>query len=62
MITTKENGTVYTSGLTKEVIDFHSQNGLKIADVNRPLTYEEVEEQGKIKQFKKYIDDITPVE
>lgn len=49
MIVTKENGTVYTNGLTTEVIDWHKEVGYTIADVNRPLTM--VEEE---------IEDITP--
>ena len=49
MIATKENGTIYTNGLTQAVIDFHKENNLTIAEVNRPLTYEDGE----------YIDDIT---
>ena len=32
MIVTKENGTVYTSGLTLAVINFHKDNGFTIAD------------------------------
>ena len=50
MIVTKENGTVYTNGLTKAVIDWHIENNMTIADVNRPLTKDEDGE---------YIDDIT---
>lgn len=55
MITTKENGTIYTNGLTQAVIDFHYENNLIIAWVERPLKYEEEDEFG----FKMYIDDIT---
>ena len=50
MIVTKENGTVYTNGLTTEVINWHKKVGYTIADVNRPLTKNEDGE---------YIDDIT---
>ena len=50
MIVTKENGTVYTNGLTIEVINWHKEVGYTIADVNRPLTKDENGE---------YIDDIT---
>ena len=53
MIVTKENGTVYTNGLTLAVISFHKDNGFTIADVNRPL--KKNEEGG-------YIDDITTEE
>jgi hypothetical protein len=53
MITTKENGTVYTNGLTAEVINWHKEVGYTIADVNRPLTKKEDGE---------YIDDITDEE
>ena len=53
MIVTKENGTIYTNGLTQSVIDFHKENGFTIAEVNRPLTKNE---EGD------YIDDITPEE
>ena len=53
MIVTKENGTVYTNGLTLVVINFHKDNGFTIADVNRPLTKNEDGE---------YIDDITAEE
>ena len=53
MIVTKENGTVYTNGLTLAIINFHKDNGFKIADVNRPLTKNEERE---------YIDDITAEE
>ena len=38
MITTKENGTVYTNGLTNEVINWHKEVGCTIVDVKRPLT------------------------
>ena len=50
MIVTKQNGTIYTNGLTKAVIDFHIENDMQIADVNRPLTKDE---DGN------YVDDIT---
>ena len=50
MIVTKENGTVYTNGLTKAVIDWHMDNNMTICEVNRPLTKDE---EGQ------YIDDIT---
>ena len=50
MIVTKENGTIYTNGLTKAVIDWHIDNNMTIADVNRPLNKDEDNE---------YIDDIT---
>ena len=53
MIVTKENGTIYTNGLTQAVIDFHKDNKLTIADVNRPLIKDE---DGQ------YIDDITAEE
>ena len=53
MIVTKENGTVYSNGLTKEVINWHKEVGYTIADVKRPLTKNEAGE---------YIDDITPEE
>ena len=53
MIVTKENGTIYTNGLTLAVIDFHKDNKLTIADVNRPLIKDEEGE---------YIDDITAEE
>ena len=50
MIVTKENGTVYTNGLTIEVINWHREVGCTIADVNRQLTKDEDGE---------YVDDIT---
>lgn len=50
MIVTKENGTVYTNGLTIAVIDWHTENNMTICEVNRPLTKDE---------DNKYIDDIT---
>lgn len=53
MIVTKENGTVYTNGLTTAVISFHKDNGFIIADVKRPLTKNEDGE---------YVDDITAEE
>ena len=53
MIVTKENGTVYTNGLTLEVINWHKEVGYIIAEVNRPLTKDEDGE---------YIDDITAEE
>ena len=53
MIVTKENGTIYTNGLTKSVIDWHMENNMTIAEVNRPLTKDEDGE---------YIDDITAEE
>lgn len=53
MIVTKENGTVYTNGLTIAVINFHKDNGFTIAEVKRSLTKNEEGE---------YIDDITAEE
>ena len=53
MIVTKENGTIYTNGLTLAVINFHKDNGFTIADVKRPLTKNKEGE---------YIDDITAEE
>ena len=53
MIVTKENGTVYTNGLTIEVINWHKEVGYTIADVNRPLTKNKDGE---------YVDDITTEE
>ena len=53
MIVTKENGTIYTNGLTIEVINFHKDNGFTIADVKRPLTKNKDGE---------YVDDITAEE
>ena len=53
MIVTKENGTVYTNGLTIEVINWHKEVGYIIADVKRPLTKNEDGE---------YVDDITDKE
>ena len=53
MIVTKENGTVYTNGLTLAVINFHKDNGFIIADVKRPLTKNKDDE---------YVDDITAKE
>ena len=53
MIVTKENGTVYTNGLTLAVINFYKDNGFTIADVKRPLIKNEDGE---------YIDDITAEE
>ena len=50
MIVTKENGTVYTNGLTKEVINWHKEVGYIIADVKRTLTKNKKGE---------YVDDIT---
>lgn len=50
MIITKENGTVYTE-LTKNIIDFHFDNNLNIAWVERPLSYD--------KESNEYINDIT---
>ena len=52
MIVTKENGTVYTNGLTIEVINWHKEVGYTI-DVKRPLTKNKDGE---------YIDDITAEE
>ena len=52
MIVTKENGTVYSNGLTIEVINWHKEVGYIIADVKRPLTFEDGE----------YVDDITAEE
>ena len=53
MITTKENGTIYTNGLTMEVINWHKEVGYTIAEVKRPLIKNEDGE---------YIDDITAEE
>ena len=53
MIVTKENGTIYTNGLTLAVINFHKDSGFTISDINRPLTKNEDGE---------YIDDITAEE
>ena len=53
MIITKENGTIYNE-LTKNIIDFHFDNNLNIALVERPLSY--------IKESDEYIDDITSEE
>ena len=53
MIVTKENGTIYTNGLTIEVINWHKEVGFTIADINRPLIKDEEGE---------YIDDITAEE
>lgn len=52
MITTKENGTQYME-LNNNIVKFHDDNNLTLADVNRPLTYTD---DGK------YIDDITTEE
>jgi len=52
MIVTKENGTIYTNGLTLNVIDWHKEYGMTIAFVTRPLTTNGDE----------YVDDITPEE
>lgn len=53
MITTKENGTQYTGGLTRAVIDWHISNGMTICYVTRPLSKDTEGE---------YIDDITQLE
>ena len=53
MIVTKENGTVYSNGLTLAVINFHKDNGFTIACVKRPLTKNKDGE---------YLDDITTEE
>ena len=53
MIVTKENGTVYTNGLTIGVINWHKEVGYTIVDVNRPLTKNEDGE---------YVDDVTDKE
>ena len=53
MITTKENGTIYANGLTREVINWHKEVGYTIVDVNRKLNKDEDGE---------YIDDITAEE
>ena len=50
MIVTKENGTIYTNGLNLEVINWHKENNLTIAEVNRPLTKDE---------DNNYVNDIT---
>jgi hypothetical protein len=52
MITTKENGTQYME-LNKNIVKFHDDNNLTLADVNRPLTYTDDGE---------YVDDITTEE
>jgi hypothetical protein len=52
MITTKENGTQYTE-LNSNIVKFHDDNNLTLAEVNRPLTYTDDGE---------YIDDITTEE
>ena len=51
MIVTKQNGTQYPT-LTEAVINFHLDNNLTIAYVERDLTYKDGE----------YIDDITDAE
>jgi hypothetical protein len=51
MITTKENGTQYPT-LTEDIINFHLDNNLTIAYVERGLTFQDGE----------YIDDITDAE
>ena len=53
MIVTKENGTVYINGLTKEVINWGKEVGYTITDVKRPLTKNEDGE---------YVEDITAEE
>ena len=53
MIVTKENGTVYTNGLTIEVINWHKEVGYTIVDVKRPLTKNKDGE---------YVDDIIAEE
>ena len=53
MIVTKENGTVYTNGITLAVINWHKDVGYTISDVKRPLTKNEDGE---------YVDDITAEE
>ena len=53
MIVTKENGTVYSNGLTTEVINWHKEVGYIIADVKRPLMKNKDSE---------YIDDVTAEE
>lgn len=53
MIVTKENGTIYTNGLTIAVINWHKEVGYTIAGVKRPLTKNEDGE---------YVDDITAEE
>ena len=53
MIVTKENGTIYTNGLTIEVINWHKEVGYIIADIKRPLTKNKEGE---------YVDDITDEE
>lgn len=50
MIVTKENGTIYTNGLNLEVINWHKENNLTIAEINRPLKKDE---------DNNYVDDIT---
>ena len=53
MIVTKENGTIYSNGLTAEVINWHKEVGYTIVDVKRPLTKNKEGE---------YVDDITTEE
>ena len=53
MIVTKENGTIYTNGLTIEVINWHKEVGYTIADVKRPLTKNEDGEY--VDRFVKYV-------
>ena len=53
MIVTKENGTVYTNGLTLAVINWHKEVGYTIVDGKRTKTKNEEGE---------YVDDITDKE
>ena len=52
MIVTKESGTVYTE-LSENIINFHKDNGLTLAVVDRVLTYNGDGD---------YVDDITAEE
>ena len=74
MIVTKENGTIYTNGLTKAVIDWHIDNNMTIADVNRPLNKDEegnlfisfkvtqeIEIEDLIKKWLPYLKVIEPI-
>lgn len=55
MITTKENGVQYPT-LTKAIINWHSANNMTISFVERPLSYNTVDD------IKQYVDDITALE
>jgi hypothetical protein len=52
MIVTKETGTRY-SLINQPIIDWHDENNMTIACVNRPATYDE---NGN------YVDDVTTAE